>query len=462
MASARAAVEIHGTMPVNDRLTAALAAQYRIERELGAGGMATVYLAHDLKHDRDVAIKVLHPTLARSLAGERFLREIGITARLSHPHVLPLLDSGVADDGDILYYVMPVVTGESLGDVLRRDGTLPMETALRLAAEVTDALMYAHGHDVVHRDVKPDNVMLSGGHAIVMDFGIAKAVGHARSDSTLTSEGMSLGTPAYMAPEQASGDGIVDHRADVYAVGAMLFEMLAGVPPFSGTWQQIVLEKMAKEAPSLASRQAHAPPAVVRLVARCLARDPAHRPATADALLRELRALATPAAAPVRRRSAVGVGVTALLAVVVATFWYVRDRRANWVHMTAIPTIERLAEADQLDSAFDIAEEAERRAPGDSTLDALWSRIAQMQTFLSEPSGAQVTRASLDDTTRWIPVGTTPTLRVRIPKNAWFYRYTKPGHRAVTVMGARLGGSYVPIPSPIPRPRVTDPDSDMV
>ncbi len=180
-------------MTTTARLTTALAAPYRVDRELGAGGMATVYLARDLKRDRDVAIKVLYPTLARSLAGERFLREIGITARLNHPHVLPLLDSGVADDGDIL-------------------------------------------HDVVHRDVKPDNVMLSGGHAIVADFGIAKTVGHARTDSTLTSEGMSLGmslgTSAYMAPEQATGDGTIDHRADVYAVGALLFtcrdEMLRG------------------------------------------------------------------------------------------------------------------------------------------------------------------------------------------------------------------------------------------
>ncbi len=449
-------------MTATARLITALAAQYRIGRELGAGGMATVYLAHDLKHDRDVAIKVLHPTLARSIASERFLREIGITARLSHPHVLPLLDSGVADDGDILYYVMPVVTGESLRDLLRRDGTLPVETALRLAAEVTDALVYAHSHDVVHRDVKPDNVMLSGGHAIVVDFGIAKAVGHARTDTTLTSEGMSLGTPAYMAPEQATGDGTIDHRADVYAVGALLFEMLAGAPPFVGTWQQIVMEKVAKDAPSLAPRCASASPELVRLVARCLARDPDARPQTAEQLLRELRALSTLLPAPARSRATMAVGTVALIAIAASTGLYLRGRRANWVRETAIPTIERLTEADQLDSAFTIANEAAKRAPADSTLDALWGRISQMQTFLSEPVGAQVTRATLDDTTRWIPVGTTPTSRVRIPRNAWFYRYTMPGYRTVTVIGARLGGSYVPIPSPIALRRLTDPDTDMV
>ena len=277
-------------------LQPSLAGRYAIERELGHGGMASVFLAHDLKHDRDVAIKVLDPHLARSIASERFLREIGIAARLNHPHVLPLLDSGVAGDAELPFYVMPLVTGESLRDRLRRDGRLSLEESLRLAAEVTDALAYAHEHQVVHRDVKPDNVMLSGGHAVVMDFGIAKAVGEAREDATLTGEGISLGTPAYMAPEQAAGERTVDHRADVYAVGALLFEMLSGSPPFAGSWQQIVREKMAKDAPSLASRWPDAPAPLVRLVARCLSRDPAERPSSAESLLRELRMLAAPPA----------------------------------------------------------------------------------------------------------------------------------------------------------------------
>ena len=444
------------------RFAAAIADHYRVERELGAGGMATVYLAHDLKHDRDVAIKVLKPELARSIAGERFLREIGITARLNHPHVLPLLDSGAANDGEILYYVMPVVTGESLRERLRRDGAIPLADALRLSAEVTEALAYAHEHGVVHRDVKPDNVMLSGAHAIVVDFGIAKAVGQSRADETLTSAGMSLGTPAYMAPEQASGDGVIDHRADVYAVGAMLFEMISGAPPFTGNWQQIVLEKFAKEAPSLASRAPNAPPAVVKLVARCLARDVSARPQTADALLRELRLLAAPPVSSSRSRVAIGATFVAIATVAISTFLYVRERRASWVRQTAIPSIERLVESDQLDSAFALAMDAVARAPDDSILATLWPRISQTQTFLSEPVGAQVTRAPLDDTTHWIPVGTTPTPPLRIPNNAWFYRYAKPGYRTVTVMAARLGGSYVPVPSPIPLRRVTDPDSDMV
>ncbi|HEV7992352.1 MAG TPA: protein kinase [Gemmatimonadaceae bacterium] len=450
---------------MTETLTAAelqpsLADRYTIERELGHGGMATVYLARDLKHGRDVAIKVLSPDLARSIASERFLREIGIAARLNHPHVLPLLDSGVAGAAELPYYVMPLVTGESLRDRLRRDGRLPLDESLRLAAEVADALAYAHEHQLVHRDVKPDNVLLSGGHAVVMDFGIAKAVGDAREASTLTGEGMSLGTPAYMAPEQAAAEHTVDHRADIYAVGAMLFEMLGGAAPFAGSWQQIVMEKMAKDAPSLASRWPDAPAPVVRLVARCLARDPDARPQTAAALLQELHALAAPAPARSRGRLA-AVSLVALAALGVAGGLYLRNRSA-WVRAYAIPNVERLIEADQLDSAFALASEAEARAPRDSALALLWPRFSRTQIFLSEPAGADVKRAALSDTTRWIPVGTTPTSAVRIPSNAWYYRYSKSGYRDMTVMGARLGGSYVPIPSPIPLRRLNDPDTDMV
>ena len=445
------------------RLTAALADRYRIERELGQGGMATVYLAHDLKHDRDVAIKLLHPDLARSLTGERFLREIAITARLNHPHILALLDSGAAADGELLYYVMPVATGESLRDRLATTGAMPVVEALRVAMDATEALVHAHAQGVVHRDIKPDNVLLSGDHAIVVDFGIAKAVGTARLSDTLTSEGTSLGTPAYMSPEQAAGDGEIDHRADLYAVGALLFEMLAGAPAFAGTWQQILTDKLTKDAPSVAPGCAAAPPELVRLVARCLARDPADRPATAEALLGELRAIASPKVdGQGRSRTPMVVGGLALVAAAILAVLFARDRRARWVHETALPAIARLTEADELDSAFALAEQAAARAPGDSAVLAAWDALALTQTFLSEPTGAEVTRAAMNDTTRWIPVGTTPTAPVRIPRNAWFYRYTKPGYRLVTIMGARLGGSYVPIPSPVPLRLVTDPDSDMV
>jgi eukaryotic-like serine/threonine-protein kinase len=446
------------------RLTTALAGRYRVDRELGIGGMATVYLAHDLKHDRDVAIKVLKPELAQSLTSERFLREIAVTARLNHPHILPLLDSGAHADGELLYYVMPVSTGQSLRDRLTTGGALLVADALRIACDVTEALVHAHAHGVVHRDIKPDNILLSDGHAIVVDFGIAKALGTAREFATLTSAGMSVGTPAYMAPEQAAGEGDVDHRADLYAVGAVLYEMLDGTPPFTGSTQQVALAKMATDAPALAARDASVSPACARLVAKCLDRDPTRRPATADALLAELRALAQPDTRGLQRRtrtSLIGSGVV-LAALVVGGVLVVRDRRARWVHDTALPEIARMVEADRLDSAFALAERAEARAPGDSGLAAAWGGISLTQTFLSEPAGATVTRAALNDTTRWIRIGTTPSAPVRIPRNAWFYRYTFAGYRPLTVMGARLGGSYAPIPSPVALQKTSDPDSDMV
>ena len=446
-----------------DRLAGALAGHYRVDRELGAGGMATVYLAHDLKHDRDVAIKVLKPEFARSIASERFLREIGITARLSHPHVMPLLDSGATDDGEVLYYVMPLVPGESLRDRLVRNDAPSTADAVRLATEITEALAYAHAHGVVHRDVKPENVMLSGGHAIVVDFGIAKAVGDARGGTeTITREGMSLGTPLYMAPEQAAGEA-VDAKGDVYAVGVMLFEMIASAPPFTGGWQQVLMDKMTKDAPSLAERAPSASPKLVALVDRCLAREAARRP-DASSLLVELQELAAreAGATPTRARANVVAAAVAIVVLTVAAMLLVRDRRSAWVHSTAIPNIQRLIDADQLDSAFALAQEAAKRAPEDSALGLLWPRVSQTQAFLSEPAGAAVVRASIDDTTRWIPVGTTPTRPLKIPNNAWFYRYTKAGYRPVTIIGAKLGGSYVPIPSPILLRPLSDTDTDMV
>ena len=222
-----------------ERLKAALANRYAIEHELGAGGMATVYLAEDLKHERKVAVKVLRPDLAAVLGVERFLREVRIEANLSHPHILPLYDSGEADG--FLYYVMPYVDGESLRDKLSREGELPIAEAVRILREVADALSHAHEQGVVHRDIKPDNVMLSGRHAMVTDFGVAKAVSQATGREQLTTAGVAIGTAAYMAPEQAAADPNVDHRADIYAFGVLAYEMLTGRPPFTGTSPQMVL-----------------------------------------------------------------------------------------------------------------------------------------------------------------------------------------------------------------------------
>ena len=229
---------------LRSRLQPALADRYGIEREVGRGGMATVFLAHDLKHDRQVALKVLHPELAASLGPERFLREIQVAARLNHPHIVPLHDSGQA--GDLLYYVMPYVDGESLRQRLIRDKQLPVDDALDIARDVAAALDYAHRQGVVHRDIKPENVMLHEGEALVTDFGIAKAV-TAAADENLTQTGSAVGTPAYMSPEQAAGEAELDGRSDVYSLGCMVYEMLAGSAPFTGPTAQAIITKRFTE-----------------------------------------------------------------------------------------------------------------------------------------------------------------------------------------------------------------------
>ncbi|HXY70399.1 MAG TPA: protein kinase [Gemmatimonadales bacterium] len=262
------------------RLTTALADRYRIERELGAGGMATVYLAHDVRHDRKVALKVLRPELSAILGGARFLTEIKTTANLQHPHILSLFDSGEADG--LVYYVMPFVEGESLRDRLTREKQLPVDEAVRIAREVADALEYAHGHGVVHRDIKPENVMLAGGHALVADFGIALAASRSDGGTRMTETGMSLGTPHYMSPEQAMGEREITARSDVYALGCVLYEMLTGEPPFTGpTAQAIIARVMTEEPRSVTLQRRTVPPHVEAAVLTALEKLPADRFATA-------------------------------------------------------------------------------------------------------------------------------------------------------------------------------------
>ena len=260
-------------------LSTALADRYRLERELGRGGMATVYLAHDLKHDRDVAIKVLHADLGAALGAERFLSEIKTTAKLQHPHILPLLDSG--DAAGLLFYVMPYVAGETLRSRLERERQLPIDDALRIAREVADALGAAHAQGIVHRDIKPENILLQGGHALVADFGIALAVQTA-AGARMTQTGLSLGTPQYMSPEQAMGEKQIDARADIYALGAVTYEMLTGDPPFTGTSLQAVVAKvMSAEPERLTLVRKTIPPSVEAAVLRALAKLPADRFGTA-------------------------------------------------------------------------------------------------------------------------------------------------------------------------------------
>jgi len=289
-----------GAGPYVTTFQQALADRYRIERELGVGGMARVYLARDLKHDRLVAVKVMLPEVAASLGAERFLREIQLAARLTHPHILPLLDSGTADG--VPFYVMPFVDGEDIRAWLDRDGRLGVADAVQIAREVADALNYAHAADVLHRDVKPENILMLAGHAVMLDFGVARAMSASREEEASAdgeAAGMAVGTPAYMSPEQAAGESGIDGRSDQYGLGLMLWEMLAGEQPFTGPTVQAVIAKRFFEVPApIDSKRPEVPPHVVDALTRSLASDPADRFATAGAFAKELARATATAPAP--------------------------------------------------------------------------------------------------------------------------------------------------------------------
>jgi serine/threonine-protein kinase len=315
-----------GTPGIPAGLAAATADRYRIERELGHGGMAMVYLAEDLKHHRQVALKVLRPDLAASLGPERFLREIETTAGLRHPNILPLYDSGAA--AGVVYYVMPFIEGESLRDRLLREKQLPLDDALQITREIADALTYAHGRGVVHRDVKPENILLERGHAVVADFGIARALSSA-SEEHLTRPGMAVGTVPYMSPEQAAGQSEVDGRTDIYALGCVLYEMLAGQPPFTGpTAESIARQHVLAPPPSITNFRPAVPPGVAAALHRALAKTPVDRFATAAdfmAALEQKGVAAAPSVSPPRRPRPVVPAMVIALALLSAgalLFWY--------------------------------------------------------------------------------------------------------------------------------------------
>jgi len=297
---------------LRDRLQSALGPAYRVESELGGGGMSRVFLAEEVRLGRSVVVKVLPPEMAAGVSAERFEREIQLAAKLQHPHIVPLLTAGAK--GDLLYYVMPHIAGESLRSRITHERALPVGETVRILRDVCDALAYAHGHGVVHRDVKPDNVLISGKHALVTDFGVAKAVSISSGAGTLTSLGMALGTLAYMAPEQAAGDPNVDHRADLYAVGALGYELLAGRTPFGGLSPQGMLAAQVTATPDpVTQHRDSVPPALAALIMRCLAKHPADRPQSADDVLGQLEAMATPTGSTLSEVSAISSGTQAAL-----------------------------------------------------------------------------------------------------------------------------------------------------
>ncbi len=423
------------------RLSEALAGRYEIERELGHGGMATVYLAKDLRHSRVVAIKVLNRELAQAVGGDRFIREISIAAQLQHPHILTLIDSGEADG--FLYYVMPYVAGESLRSRLARDGALAASDATRLFRDIVDALAHAHKHGMIHRDIKPDNVMIADRHALVVDFGVAKAMGDAKAEHTLTTVGMSLGTPAYMAPEQIGAEPDVDQRADIYAAGIVAYEMLTGKPPFAGNAQQLMSAHMVTPPPPLATAQPSVPPAIARIVMKCLEKQREARYQNADDLLAELESLSTPGgtivegdgvANPAGRNKVAAMIAAGVVIAAGATYALTSSGGgARWVHAEAIPEIRRHVESGANDSAFLIATKAEKEAPDDSILQSLWPLFSRKVNVHTEPAGATAYRAMFTDTTRWETIGATPIDSVRIPAgpSVTRIRFEKEGYRTV-------------------------------
>ncbi|HEX4627157.1 MAG TPA: serine/threonine-protein kinase, partial [Gemmatimonadales bacterium] len=316
-------------MPSRDtiaaRLSQGLTGRYRVERELGRGGMAIVYLALDEKHSRPVAIKVLRPEISSAIGAARFLREIQIAAQLNHPHILPLYDSGESDS--LLYYVMPYVTGETLRERLERERQVSLHDAVQIGTEVASALSYAHVRDIVHRDIKPENILLSEGYALVADFGIARAITAAEDSGPVTTAGITVGTPLYMSPEQALAES-VDGRSDQYSLGCVLYEMLTGRPPFGGTTAQAVLAKHTLDpVPSIRAVRPDVPEALEQVIQISLAKQPADRHTTADTLERALQgsitgevltrrvARAEPPGRRTRRRAMLA-GLTVILAAV--------------------------------------------------------------------------------------------------------------------------------------------------
>ncbi len=279
------------TSPLADVLQHTLGDAFRVDRELGGGGMSRVFVAHDVGLDRDVVIKVLPAESTEGVSADRFRREIQVIARLQHPHVVSILSAGSA--GGSLYYMMPFVSGETLRARIAREGGLPVQAVVRILLEVLDALEFAHEHGVVHRDIKPENILVSSGHSVVADFGIAKAL---TESGTLTSAGFALGTPTYMAPEQATADPSTDHRADLYSVGVLGYELLTGAPPFAGNPQQVITAHLTQPPPPMSARRADVPAALEAVLLRALAKDPKDRPQSAREMTAAIQAVTTPQA----------------------------------------------------------------------------------------------------------------------------------------------------------------------
>ncbi len=416
---------------LQQELQASLGTEYTVERELGGGGMSRVFVAEERRLGRRVVVKVLSPELGSGLSADRFEREIRLSAQLQDARIVPLLRAGRVQD--LPYYTMPYVEGESLRERLRR-ARVPLDEALRILRDLALALEYAHARQVVHRDIKPENVLLSGRTAVVADFGIAKAITAATLDGsagTLTGRGVVVGTAGYMAPEQAAGDP-VDQRADLYAWGVIAYETLSGVHPFAdlATAQALMAAHIADAPVPLARRRPELPAALSALVDRCLAKDPAQRPADASVLVGALDAAEHP---PERRRSrlapaAAAAALALALAVAGGAWAYRRLRERDWARDEALPQADRLRAADRDLAAFQVLLRAERVLPRDTQIGAAIAAHTLAASITSSPPGASVAIQDYDaPDSGWFPLGTTPLKGVRIPHGYFRWRVAKRG-----------------------------------
>jgi formylglycine-generating enzyme required for sulfatase activity/dienelactone hydrolase len=421
----------------------ALSGSYRLEREIGRGGMACVYLADDLKHSRKVAIKIMQPEIATTATGqERFRREIELAARLTHPHILTVHDSGIA--AGHLYCVMPFISGETLRARLNRQKQLPVQECLRLFHDIAGALAYAHQHGIVHRDIKPENILLAEDIPLVADFGIARAVGAADSQAltqaSLTETGFAVGTPLYMAPEQARG-GNVDARADIYSLGCMLYEMLAGKPPFTGpTGAALVQQHLTARATPVNKIRKDLPASVATAIAKAMAKDPEERFASVtefeEAVAAASKALEQKRSAFNRRAFALSATaiVLCLFAIGVVLWLLHRQSQLRWARETAMKKVEQLSAGGDIFGAYRIARQAIEIAPDDSRVKQTWTNLTEPVTVDSQPQGADVfIRNYLGRDQEWLHLGTTPMKGQRIALGLLRWRLMKPGYHALEV-----------------------------
>jgi formylglycine-generating enzyme required for sulfatase activity/dienelactone hydrolase len=401
--------------------------------------MATVYLANDPKHRRQVAIKVLRPELSASLGAERFLREIETVGALTHPHILPLFDSG--EVGGLLYFVMPFIEGETLRDRLDREGQLEVGEALRIAREVADGLDYAHGQGVVHRDIKPENVLLADEHAVIADFGVARVVATVGADR-LTETGLAIGTPAYMSPEQVSGEQVIDGRSDVYSLGCLLYEMLSGLPPFTGpTRQSVIFQHVTADPPAVTDGRREIPAEVSEALRKALEKDPNDRFSTASEFAAafieppSLGALSSRVFRKLKQpRIALATTIVVGLIAATAVWQYNRAQKVRWAREEAVPEIVRLIDEMQYPAAFALAKEAELYIPTDPMLTMLWPDMSRLVSLHTDPAGADV---YVSDYTAehgdWIFLGVTPIDSASVPIGFFRWRIESNGLNGIEI-----------------------------